>query len=218
MPLLCPATVLHCLVFALRSSHSARTIVRKQLGSVPDFSPSGKRVSHELEAIIAVRGKPAMIVSGNGMELTSNAVLRWAADQDIEWHYIAPGKPMQNGFVESFNGRMRDECLNEHVFHDTGRGSTDRRGLAHRLQHDKAAWPPRQVASGGVRRYAQTQKARGRALRSSGGFAPRPLAPPTIRANKKRLDLTTYERRGAGQLVFAAGLVVGNWQRLIRCE
>ncbi len=86
------------------------------LASVPDFLLSGKRVTRELEAIIAARGKPAMIVSDNGTELTSNAVLRWAVDQDIEWHYIAPGKPTQNGFVESFNGRMRDECLNEHVF------------------------------------------------------------------------------------------------------
>ena len=65
---------------------------------------------------MAVRGKPEMIVSDNGTELTSNAVLRWAADHKIEWHYIAPGKPTQNAFVESFNGRMRDECLNEHVF------------------------------------------------------------------------------------------------------
>lgn len=86
------------------------------LASVPDFSLSGKRVTRELEAIIAARGQPAMIVSDNGTEVTSNAVLRWAVDQDIEWHYIAPGKATQNGFVESFNGRMRDECLNEHVF------------------------------------------------------------------------------------------------------
>ncbi|SBW11668.1 hypothetical protein KL86APRO_20266 [uncultured Alphaproteobacteria bacterium] len=52
----------------------------------------------------------------NGTELTSNAVLRWAQDQRIEWHDIAPGKPMQNGYVEGFNGRMRDELLNETVF------------------------------------------------------------------------------------------------------
>ena len=89
---------------------------RRALAAVPDFSLSGLRVIRELETIMAVRGKPATIVSDNGTELTSNAVLRWAADQGIEWHYIAPGKPMQNGFVESFNGRMRDECLNEHVF------------------------------------------------------------------------------------------------------
>ena len=57
-----------------------------------------------------------MIVSDNGTALTSNAILRWCAEHRIEWHYIAPGKPMQNGFVESFNGRMRDELLNETLF------------------------------------------------------------------------------------------------------
>jgi transposase InsO family protein len=57
-----------------------------------------------------------MIVSDNGTEFTSNALLAWQEELGIEWHYIAPGKPMQNGFVESFNGRLRDECLNEHLF------------------------------------------------------------------------------------------------------
>jgi len=57
-----------------------------------------------------------MIVSDNGTELTSVAVLRWADERGVEWHYIAPGKPQQNALVESFNGRLRDECLNEHVF------------------------------------------------------------------------------------------------------
>ena len=53
-----------------------------------------------------------MIVSDNGTELTSNAIFAWAKDHKIDWHYIAPGKPMQNGSVESFNGKMRDELLN----------------------------------------------------------------------------------------------------------
>ena len=57
-----------------------------------------------------------MIVSDNGTELTSHAILKWSKDSRIEWHYIAPGKPTQNAFVESFNGRLRDECLNEHLF------------------------------------------------------------------------------------------------------
>ena len=57
-----------------------------------------------------------MIVSDNGAELTSNAVLAWSGDTGVEWHYIAPGKPTQNGFVESFNGRMRDELLNDTLF------------------------------------------------------------------------------------------------------
>jgi len=57
-----------------------------------------------------------MIVSDNGTELTSNAVLAWCGEAGVAWHYIAPGKPMQNGYVESFNGRMRDELLNETLF------------------------------------------------------------------------------------------------------
>ena len=59
-----------------------------------------------------------MIVSDSGTEFTSNAVLRWSKEHRVEWHYIAPGKPMQNGYIESFNGRMRDELLNESLFLD----------------------------------------------------------------------------------------------------
>ena len=69
---------------------------------------------------MAARGKPGMIVSDNGTEFTSNAILSWAAEYRIDWHYIQPGKPMQNGFVESFNGRMRDELLNESPFFGLG--------------------------------------------------------------------------------------------------
>lgn len=56
-----------------------------------------------------------MIVSDNGTELTSNAILGWAEQTRVGWHYIAPGKPMQNAFVESFNVRLRDEFLNERL-------------------------------------------------------------------------------------------------------
>ena len=65
---------------------------------------------------MAWRGKAAAIVSDNGTELTSSVILGWAESHKVEWHYIAPGKPMQNGFVESFNGRLRDELLNETLF------------------------------------------------------------------------------------------------------
>lgn len=89
---------------------------RECLGLVVDTSLSGLRVVRELDRIVELRGCPRMIVSDNGTELTSNAILSWQQEHDVEWHYIAPGKPMQNGFVESFNGRLRDECLNEHLF------------------------------------------------------------------------------------------------------
>lgn len=89
---------------------------RECLATVVDNSISGTRVARELDSIAERRGYPCMIVSDNGTELTSNAMLKWQQDRQVGWHYIAPGKPMQNGFVESFNGRLRDECLNEHLF------------------------------------------------------------------------------------------------------
>ena len=89
---------------------------RESLATVVDTSLSGQRVARELDRIAELRGYPCMVVSDNGTELTSNAILKWQEDRKVEWHYIAPGKPMQNGFVESFNGRLRDECLNEHLF------------------------------------------------------------------------------------------------------
>jgi putative transposase len=63
-----------------------------------------------------MRGYPCMVVSANDTELTSNAMLGWQQEYGVEGHHIAPGKPMQNGFVESFNGRFRAECLNTHWF------------------------------------------------------------------------------------------------------
>jgi putative transposase len=85
-------------------------------GAGGDTSLSGVRVARELTRLIGMRGKPHTVVSDNGTELTSSAILRWSQERRVEWHYIAPGKPMQNGFVESFNGRLRDECLNETLF------------------------------------------------------------------------------------------------------
>ncbi|MGE4148245.1 MAG: IS3 family transposase [Hyphomicrobiaceae bacterium] len=93
---------------------------RECLALVADTSLSGARVARELDAVIATRGKPAMVVSDNGPELISMAILRWQNATGVGWHYIAPGKPMQNGFVESFNGRLRDELLNETAFRSLG--------------------------------------------------------------------------------------------------
>jgi len=89
---------------------------RECLATVVDTSLSGVRVARELDRITETRGYPCMVVSENRTELTSNAILTWQQDRKVEWHYIAPGKPMQNGFIKSFNGRLRDECLNERLF------------------------------------------------------------------------------------------------------
>jgi putative transposase len=89
---------------------------RECLALIADTSIPGLRVARELDRIVVRRAKPATIVSDNGTELTSNAMLRWADERRVGWHYIAPGKPTQNAFIESFNGRLRDELLNETLF------------------------------------------------------------------------------------------------------
>jgi putative transposase len=88
---------------------------RECLATVVDTSIGGVRVVRELERLVMERGVPRVIVSDNGSELTSAAVLRWLIGR-LDWHYIAPGKPVQNAFIESFSSRLRDGCLNEHVF------------------------------------------------------------------------------------------------------
>ena len=107
-------------------------VTRECLRAVVDTSISGKRVVRELVDLVAERGRPGMIVSDNGTELTSNAVLVWSDESKVEWHYIAPGRPMQNGYVESFNGRMRDELLNETLFFTIGQA----RAILARWAHD----------------------------------------------------------------------------------
>jgi putative transposase len=89
---------------------------RECLALVLDTSLSGERLVRELDAIIQVRGMPTTIVSDNGTEMTSSAVLEWCQRTKVDWHYIAPEKPTQNAVIESFNGRFRDECLNETLF------------------------------------------------------------------------------------------------------
>jgi len=76
---------------------------RECLALVADTSLSGARVARELNTLIARRGRPCMIVSDNGTEFTSAAILCWSQDYCMQWHYIAPGKPTQNAFIESFN-------------------------------------------------------------------------------------------------------------------
>jgi len=89
---------------------------RECIALVADTSLSGRRVARELNQLMLQRGAPKMVVSDNGTEFTSNAILTWADGAKVEWHYIAPGKPMQNGFIESFNGKLRDEKLNDTLF------------------------------------------------------------------------------------------------------
>jgi putative transposase len=89
---------------------------RECLTLTVDTSLGGHRVVRELDRLIHLHGKPLCIVSDNGTELTSRAVLQWAQENRIDWHYITPGRPTENGYTESMNGKIRDECLNEHWF------------------------------------------------------------------------------------------------------
>jgi putative transposase len=91
-------------------------VTRECLALVADTSISGARVARELDRAIRLYGRPGTIVSDNGTELTSRAMLDWQNRTGVAWHYIAPGKPVQNAFIESFNGRLRDELLNEEIF------------------------------------------------------------------------------------------------------
>ena len=104
---------------------------RECLAAVVDTSLGGVRVVRELERLTIERALPETVVSDNGTELTSGAVLRWATRR-VAWHYIEPGKPVQNAFIESFNSKLRDECLNEYVFSSLG----EARAIIEAWRHD----------------------------------------------------------------------------------
>ena len=148
---------------------------RECLALVADTSISGRRVARELDDIIRRRGqRPDTIVSDNGTELTSNAILSWADESGVGWHYIAPGKPQQNGFIESFNGRLRDELLNETLFrslpHARAVLEVWRRDYNEERPHSKLGW----MTPWGYASALRGNAGRDAALRW--GSAPRPLA------------------------------------------
>jgi putative transposase len=147
---------------------------RECLALVADTSLSGLRVARELDNIMRQRGRPGTIVSDNGTELTSNAILKWSDETGVGWHYIAPGKPQQNGFVESFNGRLRDELLNETLFRSLSHARAVleawRRDYNEARPHSSLGWMTPSDYAGLLCGNA----GRGAALRQ--GSAPRPLA------------------------------------------
>jgi putative transposase len=150
---------------------------RECLALVADTSLSGLRTARELDAIIAQRGKPASIVSDNGTELTSMAILNWCQESGVEWHYIAPGKPTQNAFIESFNGKLRDELLNETLFASLAHA---RAALADWKDDYNTFRPHSAIGNMPPTIYAMLndpEKQRVGSLRFWGS-APRPVAPP----------------------------------------
>lgn len=88
------------------------------VGQLVDTSISGMRMARFLLELEATRGLPRTLVLDNGPEMTSKAMFFWSQESNVRLHFIQPGKPTQNAFVESFNGRFRDGCLNQQWFRD----------------------------------------------------------------------------------------------------
>jgi putative transposase len=89
---------------------------RESLATEVDTSLPGLRVTQVLDRLVAGRGLPELITVDNGPEFAGRALDTWAYAHGVQLHFIDPGKPVQNAYIESFNGRLRDECLNEHWF------------------------------------------------------------------------------------------------------
>ncbi|MDX0178976.1 IS3-like element ISSme1 family transposase [Sinorhizobium meliloti] len=149
-------------------------VTRECLAAIPDTSISGRRVARELTALLERRGKPGMIVSDHGTEFTSNAILAWSKEHKVEWHYIAPGKPMQNGYIESFNGRMRDELLNESLFFGLDHARSAIAEWADDYNHSR---PHSSLGYQTPARYAGTIAATGFNAVQDEGYAFPPVAP-----------------------------------------
>ena len=93
-------------------------VTRECIALEVDTSMTGQHVTRYLNKAMLFRGRPKEVLSDNGPEFTSNALNAWAYEKHIEHVFIDPVKPMQNGFIESFNGKLRDECLNLNWFHN----------------------------------------------------------------------------------------------------
>lgn len=147
---------------------------RENLALMADTSLSGVRVARELDRLITERGRPKMIVSDNGSEFISNAILAWADQARVEWPYIAPGKPMQNGFIGSFYGRLRDELLAETLFLSLNHA---RAVLAIWQADYNGSRPHSQLSWQTPAEFASTfNPPRALALRNAKSFAPSPVA------------------------------------------
>ncbi len=110
---------------------------RECLLQVVDFSISGQRLVRELDRLADSRGLPARIVMDNGPELTSKAMFFWSKRTRVKLHFIQPGKPTQNAFVESFNGKFRDYCLDLHWFASIQDARDEIESWRHHYNHER---------------------------------------------------------------------------------
>jgi putative transposase len=89
---------------------------RECLCAFPDRSQTGEKVVEQMKRLVVLRGAPESITTDNGSEFAGRAMEAWAYQAGVKMDFIRPGRPVQNGFIESFNGRLRDECLNGEIF------------------------------------------------------------------------------------------------------
>ena len=155
---------------------------RECLALVPDTSISGIRVARELDRLLIAYGKPKTIVSDNGTELTSNAILRWADDHKVEWHYIAPASqcrtplPNPSSAVCGTSCSMRP-CSARSLAHARSMLAAWRADYNHDRPHSRLGWLSPAI-------YAAQR--RSAALRSTDGSAPRTAAITAQEGNVER--------------------------------
>jgi putative transposase len=129
--------VLKCLVIVDDATHESVAIV-------VEHCISGNHLTRILDEVCSLRGRPAVIRTDNGKEFTGKAMLTWAARNGVTLRLIEPGKPNQNAYVESFNGRLRDECLNEHWFVTLAQARAIIEAWRHEYNHER----PKRVLGG----------------------------------------------------------------------
>jgi hypothetical protein len=183
---LCTPVTVFCVYDGVRS-------IDRKLADMVNIAVYGNFLNFSIPGLFMVGGMVTwvlLVVSDNSSELTSNAILTWADHPRVAWHYIAPGKPMQTAFIESFNGRLQDELLNETLFTSLAQapmlaGRLQRRTttLATRIE-DNLPSSPSPASRAGSWRCAMP-----RAPRQLPSLSPPKRANPTVRANSE-LDKT----------------------------
>jgi len=151
-----------------------------------DTSLPGARVARVLDQLVELRGRPAQVLTDNGPEFAGLTLDRWAHQHQVHQRFIDPGKPSQNGHIESFNGKLRDECLNEHEFRDLGHA----RELLEAFQHDYNHLRPHSSLDNLTpAEYAARQKI----ASPLGGSLPTPATPLDHLVPNPQPTLTTHQ-------------------------
>lgn len=110
---------------------------REMVGQLVDFSITGAQVARFLNQLAESRGLPGTITCDNGTEFTSKAMFFWQKEVSVQLGFIQPGKPTQNAFVESLNGKFRNECLNQHWFRSIEEAREEINDWRHHYNHER---------------------------------------------------------------------------------